>query len=59
MIQKRFGYDKAYSDQYKKMSKTQISLFRGHMSKEALDKEDVLHIPYNLREKVATQRYSM
>lgn len=59
MLQKKFGYDKAYSDQYKKMNETPISLFRGRISKEVLDKEDMLHIPYNLREKVSTQRYSM
>lgn len=57
--QKKYGYDKIYKDHYKKMNEFPISLFRGRVSDKNLCKEDMLHIPFDSREKVSTQRYSI
>lgn len=57
--QKKFGYDVAYKELYKAMNIVPISMFRGRISKMNLEIKDMLHIPFNLREKVSTERYSM
>lgn len=57
--QKKFGYDKTYKEHYQKMNEFPISLFRGRVSDKNLCKEDMLHIPFDSREKVSTQRYSI
>ncbi len=57
--QKKFGYSETYRDLYQEMNKAPISMFRGRISKTGLSAKDMLHIPFNLREKVLTERYSM
>lgn len=63
--QKTFGRDKTHKEHYQEMQKAPISLFRGRIFEHDCTSignptaEDMLHIPFDLREKVATERYSM
>lgn len=57
--QKKFGYNVEYKERYQKMNEIPISLFRARKSDKKLSSIDMLHIPYDMREKVSTQRYSM
>lgn len=57
--QKKFGYDVAYKELYQAMNEVPISMFRGRISKTNLEIKEMLHIPFDSREKVSTERYSM
>lgn len=46
-------------EQYKKMREKELSFFRARVSDIEIRREEMLHIPFDKRGKVATQRFSM
>ncbi|SDF11388.1 hypothetical protein [Sporomusa acidovorans] len=52
-------YKQAYQDIYKKMNSYPLSFFKGRIGIEHFSSSDMLHIPFNKRGVVATQRFSI
>ena len=54
------SYDRqAYPDLYEKMNSYPLSFFKGRIGIEDFSSSDMLHIPFNKRGVVATQRFSI
>lgn len=56
---KKFGYDKRYKDDYEQMCSHELSFFKARVSLCKLDIKDMLHIPFNRRGLISTQRFSI
>lgn len=52
-------YKERYKEFYKKMQSEEIVLYRARSTSEKMQRKDMLHIPFDKREKVTTQRFSM
>ncbi|AYF55179.1 hypothetical protein DFH04_10760 [Clostridium novyi] len=59
MQQKKFGYDVAYSETYEKMNVKELSFFKARVSIDSIKRKDMLHIPFDKRGLISTQRFSM
>lgn len=56
---KKFNYDKVYADVYKKMNEFRLSFFKGRVEVEQIERKNMLHIPFNKRNLITTQRFSI
>lgn len=56
---KQFKDDSDYKKIYKKMKEHQLSFFKGRVAVENINRRDMLHIPFNKRGLITTQRFSM
>ena len=52
-------YKESNKEEYEKMQNEEIVFFRAGIAVEKLERKDMLHIPFDQREIVATQRFSM
>lgn len=57
--QKKFGYDVFYNDDYNKMNSKELNFFKARISIEDIEIKDMLHIPFDKRGLISTQRFSM
>lgn len=56
---KVFGYKETYADKYKKMNEHPLSFFKARVAVESIKKKDMLHIPFDKRGLITTQRFSI
>lgn len=56
---KKFDYDKTYADLYKKMNQFPLSFFKARVKIEPIERIDMLHIPFDKRGLITTQRFSI
>lgn len=58
-IPKKYNYDKVYADIYRKMNNHPLSFYKARVAVEAIKRIDMLHIPFDKRGLITTQRFSI
>jgi len=56
---KQFDYNKKYADRYKKMNEFPLSFLKARVSVDLIERKDMLHIPFDKRGLITTQRFSI
>lgn len=56
---KQYKNDEKYIEIYSEMNQQPLSFFKGRVSVEQIDRKDMLHIPFNKRGLITTQRFSI
>ena len=58
-IPKSSGREVSLSEHYKNMNEFPLSFFKARCANHSITRNDMLHIPFSMREKIATRRFSV